>query len=56
MLQMHRLELCWTQKEQILAECQAETQKDEFQADYDRSVRKLGEIFESQQEERTSLR
>ena len=56
MLQMHRLELCWTQKEQILAECQAETKKLEFQADYDRSVRKLGELIESQQEERTSLR
>ena len=40
------------QKEQILAECQAEIQKHEFQADYDRrSVRKLGEISESQQEE-----
>ena len=40
------------QKEQILAECQAEIKKHEFQADYDRrSVRKLGEIFESQQEE-----
>ena len=32
------------QKEQILAECQAEIKKHEFQADYDRrSVRKLGE-------------
>ena len=51
-LQMHRLELCWTEKEQILAECQAEIKKHEFQADYDRrSVRKLGEIIESQQEE-----
>ena len=40
------------QKEQILAECQAEILKHEFQADYDRrSVRKLGEIIESQQEE-----
>ena len=40
------------QKEQILAECQAEIKKHEFQADYDRrSVRKLGEIIESQQEE-----
>ena len=40
------------QKERILAECQAEIQKHEFQADYDRSsVRKLGEIVESQQEE-----
>ena len=40
------------QKERILAECQAEIKKHEFQADYDRrSVRKLGEIIESQQEE-----
>ena len=40
------------QKEQNLAECQAEIKKHEFQADYDqRSVRKLGEIVESQQEE-----
>ena len=39
------------QKEQILAECQAEIKKHEFQSDYDRrSVRKLGEIIESQQE------
>ena len=53
MLQMHILELCWTdRKEQLLAECQAEIKKHEFQADYDRtSVRKLGEITESQQEE-----
>ena len=49
---MHRLELCWTEKEPILAECRAEVKKHEFQADYDtRSVRKLVEIFESQQEE-----
>ena len=40
------------QKEYILAECQAEIQKHEFQADYDRrSVRKFVEIVESQQEE-----
>ena len=40
------------QKEQILAECQAEIKKHELQADYDRRcVRKLGEIIESQQEE-----
>ena len=40
------------QKEQILAECQAEIKKHEFQADYDRrSVQKLSEIIESQQEE-----
>ena len=40
------------QKEQILAECQAEIQKHEFQADYDRrSFQKICEIIESQQEE-----
>ena len=40
------------QKEQILAECQAEIKKHEFQADVDRrSVRKLGEIIKCQQEE-----
>ena len=39
------------QKEQILAECQAEIKKHEFQTDYDRSVRKSGEIIESQLEE-----
>ena len=40
------------QKEQILAECQAEINRHEFQAAYDRrSLRKLGEIVESQQEE-----
>ena len=40
------------QKERILAECRAESKKHGFQADYDRrSVRKLGEIIESQQEE-----
>ena len=40
------------QKEQILAECQAEFKKHEFQSEYDRrSVRKFGEIVESQQEE-----
>ena len=39
-------------KEQILAECQAENKKHEFQADYGRrSVRKMGENIESQQEE-----
>ena len=41
-----------TQKVQILAECQAEIKKHEFQADYDRrSVQKSREIIESQQEE-----
>ena len=40
------------QKERILAECEAQIKKHEFQADYDRrSARKLGEIIESQQEE-----
>ena len=40
------------QKEQFLAECQAEIKKHEFQANYDRrSVQKLSEIIESQQEE-----
>ena len=40
------------QKEQILAECQAEIKKHEFQADYERrSVRKLSAIIESQQEQ-----
>ena len=40
------------QKEQILAECQARINKHEFQAAYDRrSLLKLGEIVDSQQEE-----
>ena len=40
------------QKEQILAECQAEIKKHEFQANYDRrSIQKLSEAIESQQEE-----
>ena len=40
------------QKEQILAECQAEIKRHEFQADDDRrSVRKSSEIIEFQQEE-----
>ena len=40
------------QKEQILAECQAEIKKHEFQANYDRrSIQKLFETIESQQEE-----
>ena len=52
-METHRFELCWTEKkEQILAECQAEIRKHEFQANYDRrSVQKLSEIIESQQEE-----
>ena len=39
-------------KEQILADCRAEIQKHEFQADYDRrSVQKLNEGIESQRGE-----
>ena len=41
------------QKEQSLAECQAEIKKHEFQGNYDqRCVPKLSEIIEFQQEER----
>ena len=40
------------QREQILADCQAEIRKHEFQADYDRSsIQKLSETMESQKEE-----
>ena len=40
------------QKEQILADCQAEIRKNEFQADYDRrSIQKLNEMIDSQKEE-----
>ena len=40
------------QREQILADCQAEIGKHEFQADYDRrSIHKLSETIESQQEQ-----
>ena len=40
------------QREQILADCQAEIRKHEFQADYDRrSIQKLNETIESQEEE-----
>ena len=40
------------QREQILADFQAEIQKHEFHADYDRrSIQKLNEVIESQQEE-----
>ena len=40
------------QREQIFADCQAEIRRHEFQANYDpRSVQKLSEIIESQQEE-----
>ena len=39
------------QREQILADCQAEIRKHEFQADYDRrSIQKICETIESQQE------
>ena len=40
------------QREQILADCQAEIRKHEFQAAYDRrSIQKLNETIESQKEE-----
>ena len=40
------------QREQILADCEAEIRKHEFQADYDRrSIQKLSETIESQKEE-----
>ena len=40
------------QREQILADCQAEIQKHEFQADYDgTSVQMLNEMIESQEGE-----
>ena len=40
------------QRDQILADCQAEIQKHEFQAHYDRrSIQKLNEVIESQKEE-----
>ena len=40
------------QREQILADCQAEIQEQEFQADYDRrSIQKLNEVIESQRGE-----
>ena len=40
------------QREQILADCQAEIRKHEFQADYDRrSIQKLSETIESQHKE-----
>ena len=40
------------QREQILADCQAEIRKHEFQADYDRrSIQKLNETMESQKKE-----
>ena len=53
MLQMHRLELSWTDRcKQILAACQAEIKKHDFQANYDRrSIHTFSETNESQQEE-----
>ena len=40
------------QRKQILADCQAEIEKHEFQADYERgSIRKLNEVIESQRGE-----
>ena len=39
------------QKEQILADCRAEIQKHEFQADYDRSIQKMNGVIESQRGE-----
>ena len=39
------------QREQILADCKAEIEKHEFQADYDRRSQKLNEMIESQKEE-----
>ena len=51
-LRMNRLGLLERQREQILADCQAEIQKHEFQADFDRSsIQKLNETIESQKEE-----
>ena len=49
----HRRGLCSIiKKEQILAECRARINRHEFQAAYDRrSLLKLGEIVDSQQEE-----
>ena len=40
------------QRAQILADCQAETRKHEFHADFDRtSIQKLNEMIESHNEE-----
>ena len=40
------------QREQILADCQAEIKRHELQADYDRrSIQKLNEVIESQRRE-----
>ena len=51
-METHRLKLLWTDRKQILAECQAEIKKHEFQANYDRRiVQTLSESIASQQEE-----
>ena len=52
-MQTHRLELCWTdRKSKFSPNVRRKLRKHEFQADYDRrSVRKFGELIESQQEE-----
>ena len=52
-LKVNRLGLSWSDKrEHILADCQAEIRKHEFQADCDRrSIQKLNETIESQEEE-----
>ena len=51
-LKVNRLGLLERQREQILADCQAEIRKHEFLADYDRrSIQKLNETIESQKEE-----
>ena len=39
------------QRQQILADCQAEIQKHEFPADYDRSIQKLNKVIECQRGE-----
>ena len=50
---MSKSGFCWNdKKEQNLADCGAEIQKHEFQADYGRrSIQKLNETIESQKEE-----
>ena len=51
-LKSNRSGLLDRQREQILTDCQAEIRRHDFQANYDRkSIRKLGETIESQQEE-----
>ena len=50
---MNESGLFWNdRKEQMLADCQAEIRKHEFQADNDRrSIQKLNGVIESQKEE-----